>query len=103
MEFLQPALLWGAVAVVIPVIIHFWYQKKGKTIAWAATQWLTDKTSLQHRGLRLDEIPLMLLRCLLVLLFVLLLSKPIENWLDLDKVKSKVHLVLALKKRKLKI
>ena len=93
MVFLQPALLWGALAMAIPVIIHFWYQKKGQTIAWAASQWLTDKTSLQHRGLRLDEILLLLLRCLLIILFVLLLSKPIAEWLNKDKSTSKVHLV----------
>ncbi|TDE18151.1 BatA domain-containing protein [Dyadobacter psychrotolerans] len=93
MVFLQPALLWGALAVAIPVIIHFWYQKKGQTIAWAASQWLTDKTSLQHRGLRLDEILLLLLRCLMVILLVLLLSKPIAEWLNKDKTTSKVHLI----------
>lgn len=93
MEFLQPALLWGFLAVTIPVIIHFWYQKKGKTIAWAASQWLTDKTSLQHRGLRLDEIPLLLLRCLLVILFVLLLGKPVVNWFKANQTTEKIHLV----------
>ena len=98
MVFLQPALLWGALAVAIPVIIHFWYQKKGQTIAWAASQWLTDKTSLQHRGLRLDEILLLLLRCLMVILFVLLLSKPIAEWLNKNKSAAKVHLVQPDKK-----
>ena len=93
MEFLQPALLWGFLAVTIPVIIHFWYQKKGKTIAWAASQWLTDKTSLQHRGLRLDEIPLLLIRCLLVILFVLLSSKPVVNWFKANQETQKIHLV----------
>lgn len=93
MAFLQPYMLWGLLALSIPVIIHFWYQKKGKTIAWAASQWLIDKTSLQHRGLRLDEIPLLLIRCLLVILFVLLLSKPIINWLKSDQATEKIHLV----------
>ncbi len=68
MVFLQPVMFWGALAIVIPIIIHFWYQKKGETIAWAATQWLTDKTNLQHRGIRLDEVPLLLVRCLLIIL-----------------------------------
>ncbi|WP_221390958.1 BatA domain-containing protein [Dyadobacter sp. NIV53] len=93
MEFLQPALLWGFLAVTIPVVIHFWYQKKGKTIAWAASQWLIDKTSLQNRGLRLDEIPLLLIRCLLVILLVLLLSKPIVNWFRSSPLTEKIHLV----------
>ncbi|GGB97606.1 BatA domain-containing protein [Dyadobacter sediminis] len=93
MEFLNPNLLWGMLAVIGPVIIHFWYQKKGKTIAWAASQWLTEKTSLQHRGLRLDEIPLLLIRCLLVVLLSLILSKPIVNWMKSNEDRKQVHLV----------
>ena len=93
MTFLQPVLLWGLLGVIIPVIIHFWYQKKGKAIAWAATRWLTDKTSLQHRGIRLDEIPLLLLRCLLVILLVLLLSRAAISWLDQTGQTKRVHLV----------
>ena len=93
MAFLQPYMLWGLLALSIPIIIHFWYQKKGKTISWAASQWLIDKTSLQHRGLRLDELPLLLIRCLLIILFVLLLSKPIINWLKPEHTTEKIHLV----------
>ncbi|MCE7063802.1 BatA domain-containing protein [Dyadobacter sp. CY326] len=93
MEFLNPNLLWGMLAITLPVIIHFWYQKKGNTIAWAASQWLTEKTSLQHRGLRLDEIPLLLIRCLLVMLLSVMLSKPIINWVKSKHARKQVHLV----------
>lgn len=95
MAFLNPYMLWGLLAVALPVIIHFWYQKKGKQIAWAASQWLIDKTSLQHRGIRLDEIPLLLIRCLLIILLAMLLSKPILNWFGKDVKKEEVHLVQA--------
>lgn len=97
MTFLQPVLLWGLPGVLIPVIIHFWYQKKGKTIAWAATRWLTDKTSLQHRGIRLDEIPLLLLRILLIVLLVLLLAKAAVAWFEKQALPNRVHLVEASK------
>lgn len=93
MEFLNPNLLWGMLAITLPVMIHFWYQKKGKTIAWAASQWLTEKTSLQHRGLRLDEVPLLLIRCLLVILLSLILSKPIANWVQSKQDRKQVYLV----------
>jgi hypothetical protein len=93
MTFLQPVLLWGLLGVLIPVIIHFWYQKKGKTIAWAAMQWLTDKTSLQHRGIRLDEIPLLLLRILLITLLTLILSKAAIAWFENQAIAKRVHLV----------
>jgi hypothetical protein len=95
MAFLQPVLLWGALAIVIPIIIHFWYQKKGKTIAWAATQWLIDKTNLQHRGVRLDEVPLLLIRCLLIILMVLLLARPIGDWFGKKDREVAAHVVEA--------
>ncbi|KAA6438487.1 hypothetical protein FEM33_17525 [Dyadobacter flavalbus] len=98
MEFLNPDLLWGMLAVTVPVMIHFWYQKKGKTIAWAASQWLTEKTALQHRGLRLDEIPLLLIRCLLVMLLSMILSRPILNWMKSKPVQEQVHLVQSHEK-----
>lgn len=95
MGFLNPYMLWGMLAVALPVIIHFWYQKKGKQIAWAASQWLADKTSLKHRGIRIDEIPLLLIRCLLVILLSMLLSGPILNQFDRNQEKEQVHLVQA--------
>lgn len=93
MELLQPYMLWGILAVTLPVIIHFWYQKKGKTIAWAASRWLIEKTTLQHRGVRLDEIPLLLIRCLLIILLSLILSRPVWNWLTGMNAQTTVHLV----------
>jgi hypothetical protein len=93
MSFLQPLMLWGALAVIIPVIIHFWHQKKGKTIAWAATQWLMEKNQQQSRGLRLDNYLLLILRLLLLILLAILLSQPLLNgWNDKKEV-QKIHLV----------
>lgn len=93
MEFLQPGMLWGLLALAVPVVIHFWYQKKGVRIDWAATHWLTDVTSQQQRGLRPDELLLLLLRCFLVTLLVLLLSKPLTDFLKSNQKKHIVHLV----------
>jgi len=93
MAFLQPYWLWGMLAVAIPVAIHFWYQKRGKILEWAAMRWLGEQITLQNRGLRLNEVLLMLLRCLLVLLLALILSKPIIDWLKNAGASEIVHLV----------
>lgn len=95
MAFLQPYMLWGMLAVVIPVAIHFWYQKKGKTIEWAAMRWLGEQTTLQHRGIRLNEVWLMILRCLVVLLLALVLSKPVIGWFKNAGQPEVIHLVQA--------
>lgn len=93
MEFLHPYLLWGALAVAIPVIIHLWHQKKGQLIEWAATQWLSEKNQQQYRGLRFDNLLLLALRCLMLLLLTLLLAQPLLNWTKGTSVIKKIHLV----------
>ncbi len=93
MEFIEPYLLWGAAAVAIPVAIHFWHQKQGKLLPWAATRWLVEKEQQQSRGLRLDNIPLLLLRCAALILLTILLSQPILNWFRTEKKTQVVHLV----------
>jgi len=93
MELIKPFMLWGALAIVIPIVIHFWHQKRGKTMDWAATLWLTEKNQQQHRGLRLDNWVLLLLRSLLVILLAVLLSHPILHWPGSEPVIQKVHLV----------
>lgn len=95
MEFLNPLMLWGALAISIPIIIHFWHQKKGKIIEWAATQWLVEKNLQQSRGIRLDNIFLLILRCLLLLTLCFFLSKPFLKWLNNDKTAKKIHLIQA--------
>jgi hypothetical protein len=95
MAFVQPHMLWGMLAVAIPVVIHFWYQKRGKTIEWAAMRWLGEQTTLQHRGMRLNEVWLMILRCLVVLLLALVLSKPVVGWFKNAGRPEVVHLVQA--------
>lgn len=93
MEFLNPYILWGSLAISIPIVIHFWHQKKGKVIAWAATQWLSEKNLQQSRGIRLDNILLLIIRCLLLLLLVFILSKPLIKWAKSSTEKAKIHLI----------
>lgn len=93
MNFVEPFLLWGALAVTIPVAIHFWHQKRGKPLPWAATQWLTEKQQQQSWGLRLDNILLLIVRCLLLILLAILLAQPILNGFDTPPAIQKVHLV----------
>ncbi|MCD8538890.1 MAG: BatA domain-containing protein [Leadbetterella sp.] len=91
MEFLNPGLLWGALAVSIPVILHFWHQKRGKELPWAASRWLSGPVLQKSRGMRLENILLLILRCLLLLLLVLYLSEPLIR--QFSGKQEKVHWV----------
>jgi hypothetical protein len=93
MEFINPLMLWGALAISIPIIVHFWNQKKGKIIEWATTQWLVENNLQQSSGIRLDNILLLILRCLLLLALCFFLSKPFLKWLNNDKTTKKIHLI----------
>lgn len=93
MPFIEPLFLWGALAVAIPIAIHFWHQKQGKPLPWAAMQWLTEARQQQSRGLRLDNIWLLIIRCLVLLLLAILLAKPLLNWATQSPTIQRVHLV----------
>jgi hypothetical protein len=93
MTFIEPFLLWGTLAVAIPIVIHFWHQKRGKPLPWAATQWLTERNQQQSRGLRLDNVLLLLLRCLLLILLAALLAQPVLKALTKTETIRKIHLV----------
>lgn len=93
MNFTQPFMLWGMLAIAIPIFIHIWNKKKGVVIEWATTQWLLDKSQQQHRGIRLDNIPLLILRCLLIILLACILSRPVIKLLNLSQSVNKIHLV----------
>ncbi|WP_288423421.1 BatA domain-containing protein [uncultured Spirosoma sp.] len=89
----EPYMLWGALAVVIPIAIHFWHRKQGKPLPWAATGWLEKKQQQQSRGLRFDDRWLLLVRCLLVVLLAVLLAQPMLPSLSKPPIVQTVHLV----------
>lgn len=93
MQLLQPALLWGALAIAIPIALHFWHQKKGRVIAWAATRFLFEKNQQSRRGLRLDQLLLLALRCLVLLTLAFLLSEPLLKKKNTAATSQKIHLV----------
>ncbi len=95
MEFLNPGLLWGALAISLPVILHFWHQKRGKELAWAANRWLSGLVLQKSRGMRLENILLLILRCLLLILLVLYLSEPLFR--RFSGKQEKIHWVQAKK------
>ena len=68
--------LVGAAAVSIPIIIHLLNKRKFKVVDWAAMEFLLDADKKNRRRIRLENLILLLLRCLAVLLLALLLGRP---------------------------
>src|SRR3990170_3855302 len=93
MQFLNPIWLWGLTGILIPIGIHLLSRKEGRTIKIGSVRHLEDSRTKQFKSLRLNEILLLALRCLLIITLVFLLSglhlKEIEKkglrWVLIEK------------------
>jgi hypothetical protein len=75
-QLFNPIALLAAAAVIIPVLIHLWNKRKGKTLRVGSISLLTENNKTTSRNIRITEWPLLLLRCLLILLIAFLLAQP---------------------------
>src|SRR6266699_605484 len=66
----------GAVAILLPILIHLLNRRKFRVVDWAAMEFLLDADKKNRRRIRLEHLLLLLLRCLAVLLIGLLLARP---------------------------
>jgi DNA polymerase III psi subunit len=74
MSFLNPIWLWGLTALSVPIAIHLLSRKEGKVIPMGSLRYLKDANTQQFKSLRLNEILLLILRCLLITLVLLFLA-----------------------------
>lgn len=93
MQFANPIWLWGLTGLLIPIGIHLLSRKEGKTIKIGSVRHLEDTNTKQFRSLRLNEMLLLTLRCLLITTLVFFLSgfyfkntlNKGEKWLLIEK------------------
>lgn len=74
----------GAGAVSIPLAIHLLFRRKRRTIEWAAMQFVQQAWAARRRRVRLEQITLLVLRCLVPILLGLALSQPLldqSSWI----------------------
>jgi hypothetical protein len=95
MPFLNPWLLLLTGAAGIPVAIHLLNRHQPKVIRWGAMELLQRVVRVQARQIRLQDILLMILRCLAILLLVLALARPTTQIGGLTS-SSDVGVVLAI-------
>jgi len=76
MTFINPAILFGLLAVGLPVIIHLLTKPRLKRMYWAASRFLLKSVQKNRRRVQFEDILLLVLRCLLVLLLVILFARP---------------------------
>src|SRR5262245_23947142 len=98
MSFLNPALLWGLGLTSIPIIIHLLQRRRFRVVRWGAMEFLLLSVRKRSRRLRIEQLLLLLIRCLVIALVVLALSRPAlrPGTLRALASESHVHAILVL-------
>jgi hypothetical protein len=78
-EALNPIYWWGITAISAPIIIHLINRLRYRRVRWAAMEFLLKSQKRNRRKLILEQIILLMMRCLLVCLIALLVIRP--TWL----------------------
>lgn len=68
--------LAGAALTALPILIHLLNKRRFKKLDWAAMDFLLEADKRNRRRIRLENLLLLLLRCLAVLLIGLLVARP---------------------------
>jgi len=66
----------GALLMASPILIHLWNRRRFVTVDWAAMDFLLEANRRNRRRVRMENLLLLLLRCLAMLLIGLLLARP---------------------------
>ena len=76
MSFLNPIMLAGLAAVSVPIIIHLLNRRRFQKVVWAAMRFLQNAVEQNQRRMRIEDMILLALRCLLLALLALALARP---------------------------
>src|SRR5262245_61369488 len=76
MGFLNPLLLVGLTAVSVPIIIHLLNRRKFQKVVWAAMRFIQTSVERNQRRMRVEDMILLALRCLLLALLAFALARP---------------------------
>jgi hypothetical protein len=76
-QLLQPIWLLAAAGISLPLLIHFWNVKQRKTLKIGSIILLKAGSQKNSRSLKLRDLLLLLLRCLIIIFTAILLAEPI--------------------------
>lgn len=73
---ITPAMFYaGLVCAAIPIVIHLINRRRFRRVRWAATQFLLEANRQNRRRIRIEELILLMLRCLAMLLIGMMLAR----------------------------
>lgn len=74
--FLNPLLLLGLTAVSVPIIIHLLNRRKFERVVWAAMRFVNVAVQQNQRRVKIEDLLLLIIRCVLIALIVFALARP---------------------------
>ncbi len=80
MSFLNPFLLFGLTAVSVPIIIHLLNRRRFQKVIWAAMRFVRVSVEQNQKRMRIEDLILLILRCVMLFLLALALARP--AWRD---------------------
>ena len=77
MTFLSTGMLFGLGALLVPVLIHLWRQRRVVQVRFSTLRFLKIAAAKTSRSSRIENVLLLFLRCLLFALLVLAAARPV--------------------------
>jgi len=98
LSFLNGGLLGALSLIAIPIIIHLLQRKRFRVVRWGAMEFLRLSQRNRSRRLMIEQLLLLLIRCLLIALVVLAVCRPVVRLAGMNIAQSRgqVHAVIIL-------
>lgn len=100
-SFIHPLWLFGLLALLVPLLIHLWNKGQGRQIEVGSTMLLAALAPTSAKSVRLNDLLLLILRCLLLAVLALLLARPVisirnkplkaQNWVIVESGVANVY------------
>ena len=98
LSFLNGAFLGGLSLVSIPIIIHLLQRRRFQVVRWGAMEFLRLSQRNRSRRLMIEQLLLLLIRCMVIAFVVLAICRPIMRvgHLPIASSRAQVHAVVIL-------
>ncbi|MBD3749451.1 MAG: BatA domain-containing protein [Sphingobacteriales bacterium] len=79
MQFIYPIGFLALASILLPILIHLWNAKQGKTLKIGSIAFLGESSNKSSRSFKITDWLLLTIRCLLLILIAFLLAQPFIN------------------------
>jgi hypothetical protein len=95
-NFVTPWALLGATAIAAPILIWLINRFRTQVVEWAAIEFLRRAVQKARRRMRLEEILLLIIRCLIIILLAVIFARPRgqTNFISEDSDSSRSFVIL---------